>query len=553
MGQTITTPLSLTLGHWRDIQTRANNLSVEVKRRKWQALCTSEWPTFNVGWPRDGTFNINVILQVKDRVFNRGPQGHPDQVPYIVVWESLVEDPPPWVSPFAHPKPKPLPDPAPSPTPSAPPISPLVPLCPTEPPRPPPSSSSRRPKPKTVLPPEDSPLIDLLTEAPPPYQAPPPQAQAPDSSDTEEEPDSPPDERRPSTSPVVGRLRGRREPIQEGSSKLLPPRQGAGPGNQLQYWPFSASDLYNWKFHNPSFSQDPVALTALIESILITHQPTWDDCQQLLQTLLTTEERQKVFLEARKNVLGDDGRPTQLPNVIDAAFPLTRPEWNFNTAEGRIHLNLYRQLLIAGLHNAGRRPTNLAQVRQVTQGPEESPSAFLERLKEAYHRYTPFDPDSDEQRGNVFMAFICQSASDIRNKLQRLENLQDFSLQDLLKEAEKIYHKRETQEEKAERLRKLQEAKEEKLRKEAEEKEEKRERKRNKELSKILAAVGQSSQGLQPGKTDRKGDTRGPRVDRDQCAYCKERGHWVKDCPKRPRNPKGSARQVSRLMALDED
>lgn len=170
-----------------------------------------------------------------------------------------------------------------------------------------------------------------------------------------------------------------------------------------------------------------------MESILSTHQPTWDDCQQLLQTLLTTEERQKVFLEARKKVLGDDGRLTQLPNVIDATFPLTRPDWDFNTAEGRTHLNLYCQLLIAGLHNAGHHPTNLAQVRQVTQGSEESPTAFLERLEEAYRRYTPFDPDSQEQRGNVSMAFIWQSVPDIRNKLQRLENLQDFSLQDLLK------------------------------------------------------------------------------------------------------------------------
>lgn len=65
-------------------------------------------------------------------------------------------------------------------------------------------------------------------------------------------------------------------------------------------------------------------LTSLIESILVTHQPTWDDCQQLLQALLTTEEKQRVLLEARKNVLGDNGRPTQLQNEIDAAFPLER-------------------------------------------------------------------------------------------------------------------------------------------------------------------------------------------------------------------------------------
>ena len=32
MGQKLTTPLSLTLGHWKEVKDRANNLSVEVKR-----------------------------------------------------------------------------------------------------------------------------------------------------------------------------------------------------------------------------------------------------------------------------------------------------------------------------------------------------------------------------------------------------------------------------------------------------------------------------------------------------------------------------------------
>lgn len=101
----------------------------------------------------------------------------------------------------------------------------------------------------------------------------------------------------------------------DSTSQAFPLRQGTG--GQTQYWPFSAADIYNWKQHNPSFSKDPVALTDLIESVLLTHQPTWDDCQQLLQALLTSKKKkkkkQRVFLEARKHVLGDDGRPTQLP------------------------------------------------------------------------------------------------------------------------------------------------------------------------------------------------------------------------------------------------
>ena len=55
--------------------------------------------------------------------------------------------------------------------------------------------------------------------------------------------------------------------------------------------------------------------------------------------------------------------------------------------------------------------------------------------------YTQFDPSSPEQWGNVSMAFIWQSAPDIRNKLQRLEGLQDYTLQDLMKDAEKIFNK----------------------------------------------------------------------------------------------------------------
>ncbi|XP_057643334.1 uncharacterized protein LOC130885653 [Chionomys nivalis] len=244
-----------------------------------------------------------------------------------------------------------------------------------------------------------------------------------------------PPQESPALSPMAGQQRDRREPPPDSTSHALPLREG--PNGQQQYWPFSASDLCNWKQHNPSFSKNPVALTNLIESILVTHQPTWDDCQQLLQALLTSEEKQRVFLEARRNVPGDNGHPTLLPNEIDEAFPLMRPDWDFTTAAGRGHLRLYRQLLVAGLRGAARRPTNLAQVRQVIQGNEETPAAFLERLKDAYRMYTPYDPGELGQATSISMSFIWQSSPDIRSKLQRLEGLQGYTIQDLLKEAKK--------------------------------------------------------------------------------------------------------------------
>ena len=123
--------------------------------------------------------------------------------------------------------------------------------------------------------------------------------------------------------------------------RALPVRAGpAGLDRErtYQYWPFSTSDLYNWKTQTPSFLEKPQGLIDLLESSLFTHNPTWDDCQQLLQVLFTTEECEWILSEAWKNVPGVDGRPTTQPNLIDEGFPLMRPRWDFEHAKGREHL-----------------------------------------------------------------------------------------------------------------------------------------------------------------------------------------------------------------------
>uniref|UniRef100_A0A5F8A386 Core shell protein Gag P30 domain-containing protein n=1 Tax=Macaca mulatta TaxID=9544 RepID=A0A5F8A386_MACMU len=341
MGQTLTTPLSLTLTHFPDVRARAHHLSVEVRKGQWKTFCSSEWPTLHGEWPRDGTFNLSIILQVKAKVMDPGPLGHPDQVAYIIIWEDLVRNPPSWVKPFLH-----------SPSPSQ---STLLAL---EAPK------NRNPDPpKPVLP--DEPQRDLLLLdplppppqnpllGPPPYASPLPPVLSPALSSTASAPTlsptsplAPPST--PSPSPAPPKLTSRTPPPTPPRLHLRRTEDPDGPSTwqsslfplrtvnrTVQYWPFSASDLYNWKTHNPSFSQDSQALTSLIESILLTHQPTWDDCQQLLQVLLTTEERQRVLLEARKNVPGPGGLPTQLPNEIDEGFPLTRPDWDYETVPGR--------------------------------------------------------------------------------------------------------------------------------------------------------------------------------------------------------------------------
>ena len=136
-------------------------------------------------------------------------------------------------------------------------------------------------------------------------------------------------------------------------------------------------------------------------------------------------------MEAWKSVLGEDRQPTQNPDLINAAFPLSHPTWDYNSAEGKERLRVYRQTLMAGL-----KPTNLAKVYDVRQGKDESPAAFLEGVIEAFRQRTPMNPEAPETKAAIIMAFVNQATPDIKKKLQSVERLGEKSLQDLVIVAE---------------------------------------------------------------------------------------------------------------------
>ena len=504
MGNNQSTPLSLLVTNFKDVKARGRNLSVELKKGKLVTFCRSEWPSFGVGWPSEGTFCLSIITKVKTKIFLPGQSGHPDQIPYILVWQNLVEDPPPWITPFI--------------------LEPCKVLV-TRPTRQRTPSAPSAP----VLPDSQDPLT-LEPTLPPPYphlipQDPVPQGGASVEGNREAEAA----ESESNVGGPAGRTRGR--VLRDQASRLpdstvaLPLREIGSLDDtglsRLMYWPFSTSDLYNWKSQNARFSDNPKDLTSLLDSVMFTHQPTWDDCQQLLRILFTTEERERIQVEARKLVPGDDGQPTANPDLINAAFPLTRPRWDYNTAEGRGRLLIYRQTLMAGLRAAARKPTNLAKVYSVLQGKTESPAVYLERLMEAFRQYTPMDTEAPENQAAVVMSFVNQAASDIRRKLQKLEGLEGKQIQDLLQMAQRVYNNRDTPEEK--------------------------QFKATKEMTKVLVAAFPQAGNGQNRKQKKQGPRQG--LEKDQCAYCKERGHWIKDCPKkrRPANP------TSVLVTQDSD
>ncbi|CAD7682222.1 unnamed protein product [Nyctereutes procyonoides] len=277
-GETETTPLSLMLFHFSDVRERARILSIDIQRERFQIYCISEWPTFDVGWPQEGTFHLPIILQVKAVIFRDKPDGHSDQVPYILIWQDMIESPPLWLKPFLPPK-----------------------AGPTE------ILALRKAEKET----KSMPQVPLY---PPPYRAPPPPSAPPLETLGAAEGAPPlPKKGVPVRGPAAGTC-GRphrsaphlnARPADSTALPLCTMRPPDETGKQLMlYWPFSTSDLYNWKTQNAKFSDNPRDLIELLDTVLFTHQPTWDDCQQLLQVLFTTEERERIQVEAWKSVLG---------------------------------------------------------------------------------------------------------------------------------------------------------------------------------------------------------------------------------------------------------
>lgn len=64
MGQSQSTPLGLFLKHFKDFCRVAEDSGPVVLRRKLTIFCRNKWPTYKVGWPEKGTFQLLITYRV---------------------------------------------------------------------------------------------------------------------------------------------------------------------------------------------------------------------------------------------------------------------------------------------------------------------------------------------------------------------------------------------------------------------------------------------------------------------------------------------------------
>ncbi|KAG6931788.1 polyprotein [Chelydra serpentina] len=268
----------------------------------------------------------------------------------------------------------------------------------------------------------------------------------------------------------------------------------------MVYVPFTTSDLYNWKQQNPPFSEDPTPLTAVFETLITAHNPTWGDMRVVLNTLLTMEERRLVLSRARK-WLAESVRD---PADMAAQLPESPPDWLHDEA-GRSRHGRYATAIVQGMKCCIRKNPNWAKLYNIRQEKNENPAAFYERLCNTCRRYTDLDPEDSNGKWVLIPLFIGQSYEDIRKKLQKLEGASGKNIEELLEIAMKVYDGRDDEE-----------------------------RKKGACVLAMALREGYEERGAKTkGRPGQPGKGRGPSPGWNQCAICKGEGRWKNECPQR--------------------
>ncbi|KAM6306915.1 LOW QUALITY PROTEIN: DENN domain-containing protein 2A-like [Podargus strigoides] len=261
-------------------------------------------------------------------------------------------------------------------------------------------------------------------------------------------------------------------------------------------------------------------MARVVKMIMKTQNPDWNDIQVLLDTLMDSTEKDMV-LRAAKEKAREGMRLQVYGGTVNDLVPSEDPYWDPNTVRGMHAIRNYQNLILEGVRTGIPKTLNWSKLYSVRQDKTESPSAFLERLKEIARRFTNLNVEEEAGKLQLALLFMGQSQEDIRKKLQKLEGEDTRNLDKMLEVAWKVYNNREKETSR-------------------------------KQQANILAVI-QQGRGRGRGFGRNRGNGRGgmglqnaggrgmmnsnpyqsERLGPNQCAFCRQIGHWKNECPAR--------------------
>lgn len=233
---------------------------------------------------------------------------------------------------------------------------------------------------------------------------------------------------------------------------------------------------------------------------------TWEEMQSILGILFTSEEKGMI---RRAGMRIWDQQHQQGP-AADVKWPLQRPNWDNQDPIHRGHMQDLRTIIIQGIRESVPRGQNINKAFNEQQKKDETPTEWLKRLRKSLQLNSGLDPGTPVGEALLKTQFVAMSWTDIRKKLEKIENWQDRGLDKLLREAQKVHVRREDEKEK-------------------------------KQARIMVAAMREGQRGVEyrkglkmdRQKLEGEGKVTGRGLRDVTCFYCNKKGHMKKECQRR--------------------
>lgn len=334
----------------------------------------------------------------------------------------------------------------------------------------------------------------------------------------EEEGKDPPRSRLPKMKTRSGAKKGSQKK-EEGEAKLCPlrevPMSGPNGGTGYVNVPLTSTEVRTFKKEMKNLLEDPMGLAEQLDQFLGPNIYTWDEMYSIMGTLFSTQERQMIRQAAIVMWEKEKG------NAGEPKFPLLNPNWDKQTGEGQGNMRDMREFLIKGIRQAVPKGHNFTKAFGSHQNPDETPTDFLDRIRKNMQQYAGVDPETEVGQQLIRVEFVSKAWPDIRKKLEKIEDWNSKPLSELLREAQKVFVRRDEEKQKKTARIMVQT-----VRQVTTENREKR------------GTWSDRGNGQEPGRKTRR---------TLRCFHCNEEGHFKRECPKYRREVRSYA------MMEDED
>ncbi|RMC03673.1 hypothetical protein DUI87_19665 [Hirundo rustica rustica] len=208
--------------------------------------------------------------------------------------------------------------------------------------------------------------------------------------------------------------------------------------------PLNTGDVREFKKEMGRLLEDPLGVAERLDQFLGPNIYTWVELQSILGILFTMEEREMI----RHSGMRVWDRECQGPDQGDQKWPMQDPGWNNQNERHRQNMSDLRWMIIRGIQEAVPKGQNIGKALSEHQGKDEALALWLERLRKALQLYSGVDPDTAAGQVLLKTQFVAKAWRHIRKKLEKVEIGQDRELQELLREEQKVYVRRDEEKKK---------------------------------------------------------------------------------------------------------